>query len=1337
MLIKFSDEYLKYTNGLSELVVAGRTLGACLDKMFQLYPQLYVHWMDNQAEEGFKSSFYLNGEFIWESESVDIEVGDPDTLVVRKDIPSGSGAIGKIIAGVVLIIVAVVIAVLSMGSGTFVSGLMANYAIGMMVGMMGVSMVISGVAELIIGTPSMPSFGDYGSSGSNTPTYSFSGIRNTTTVGTPLGLVYGTHRVGGQLLNVYTDLEGTDTYLYAQLGLCEGEITGISDVEINKNPLNFYTDVVTDYRLGASTQEVMGWFTRTENSVSVGSLINASGADYETSKIVDAVKIIVAAPSIYYSGTSGLQPTSVNYSIYYKLDTNPGYTLYGAFDMSGQSKSEIALEYLLSLPAPGTYQLKVIRNTEDHSGSLNYADAIYLKTVNEINYDQFSYPCTAMLGLKVKATEQLSGGMPTITSVVRGQKIYVPNNYNPDTHTYSSVTWDGTFAASKQWSDNPVWCLYDLLTNKRYGLGDYYRLDADKIAIIKAQFYLMARYCDELVNGIPRYTLNIVIDSSKSASEWVGIITATMQAVLYYSEGMLWIDINRPKPITQLFNMSNIIDGTYTQSGTSYKKVSNVYDVQWPNPDRHYEYSMFRLEHMDLQAADIVVEERKAAMNMVGVTRYQHVRRLAKYALLTGRTNQKTVSFKTASNGLQCMVTDVIGIQHDVPQWGYGARVADYNADTRELTLSNDLVVAAGSIYEIKIAHRGQEPLTYSMSAAEGTTRSVTLGEVPDPTPERGDIYIIGETDYSVKPFRVLSLKINEDSQLEVVAVEYNASVYTAAEDLTDQSEVLVHSYTSLESPSRLSVLDFTAAERIYLANDGTVKTGIECFFSPQNTSLFWDSACIYYGVDGTNSYQVTLANKTGSLFIPDLQEHTVYKLVACSLYKDGTRQSMSQALADSVAAPFATVTLLGKTAPPLNVTNFTATQNINNNNYIKFSWAPTGDVDLSHYEIRKGSSWELGEIIKDYIKETYYNEVFIQASGDYEFMVKAVDTSGNYSEVPAVASISAQVEPQVVSGLQAKQIGSTVLISWNANAELDILGYTVREGSSWEASMVIVENTPNTNHTMSGVTNRTFMFWVKAVDIYGNESIFAANAACNAVNVPLANIYVTYDESGDGWPGVKSGVTTDSGHLSLPAVYTYDSGITYDSTTVYDFFALGTGTYSTLEYDLGHLMNVNVLFDYALTIGAGDVFKIEIATSDGNTLTWDDNVMWDVAPEWDSAYLFSDWAPFTGGFITARVFKLRMTLVNYSGLLSVDTFKTYVDVPDVTQRDSNVAVPAEGTTITFTYPFFVPPTVSLTCTGVGYPRIISKSNTNFEVQVYNSSDVAIAGVIDWVATGY
>ncbi|MGI8110287.1 TipJ family phage tail tip protein [Escherichia coli] len=103
------------------------------------------------------------------------------------------------------------------------------------------------------------------------------------------------------------------------------------------------------------------------------------------------------------------------------------------------------------------------------------------------------YPNTAIVGLQVDA-EQFGGQQMTVNYHIRGRIIQVPSNYDPEKRTYSGI-WDGSLKPA--YSNNPAWCLWDMLTHPRYGMGK--RLgaaDVDKWAL-----YAIGQYCDQTVPG--------------------------------------------------------------------------------------------------------------------------------------------------------------------------------------------------------------------------------------------------------------------------------------------------------------------------------------------------------------------------------------------------------------------------------------------------------------------------------------------------------------------------------------------------------------------------------------------------------------------------------------------------------------------------------------------------------------------------------------------------------------------------------------------------------------------------------------------------------------------
>lgn len=260
MIIKICDELQKFTNGTAEVSVDLPLLGDALEGMFNQYPQLLAFLSHKDCDEAARTAIRFNGEYIWEERELYRPVTAADTLELLRDVPEGAGASGKIIAGVAIMGLAVA---LSGGAGLALAGSWAGAGgawatmgtVGQFAFMMGASLVIGGVADMIIGQPKLPT----NDSGGNSNTYNFSGIKNSTAPGTPVGVVYGRHRVGGHVLNVYDRKEGDKTFLYMQIGLGEGPISKIDadTLEINKRNIHDYPAqfVETFYRLGTENQE--------------------------------------------------------------------------------------------------------------------------------------------------------------------------------------------------------------------------------------------------------------------------------------------------------------------------------------------------------------------------------------------------------------------------------------------------------------------------------------------------------------------------------------------------------------------------------------------------------------------------------------------------------------------------------------------------------------------------------------------------------------------------------------------------------------------------------------------------------------------------------------------------------------------------------------------------------------------------------------------------------------------------------------------------------------------------------------------------------------------------
>lgn len=693
------------------------------------------------------------------------------------------------------------------------------------------------------------------------------------------------------------------------------------------------------------------------NSTDAGSIVyndvtitTTGGTKIATTKPVEGFSLTLMCPALYKIGDNGYEETSVVVGIYYRVKDSTGSwrTVDAAFTISAKQRAEIIKTVSVPNCKDGLnyYEILVVRVTSEHTGdadkdgqpdAFDYADDVYIKDLTEINYSSIAYNNTALLGVKIRATDQLSGQPPAVTCIVHGTKVAIPGNllesyktrYDEDgnysheaiTAAYTGVM--GTLSSEKVWTDNPVWCLYDLLTNTRYGLGEYYKIADSKRGLMLANFYLMAKYCDYPVkytdeSGInsadkwrPRFTLNMVIDQSKSASEWIGQICSLMRASLYYSEGIFWIDIDRPKVMSQIFNMTNITE--YTQSCTSFREIPNSYEVQWVNPKTDYEIDSFKLEDIALQLDD-TLEERKKALTLVGSTNFDQAKSLAKYALLTGKYCTKLVTFKTGTDALRSMVGDVIGIQHDVPLWGWGGEIVSFDAATREITLSAPFTPSEGMELVISAcAYNTNVPTDPDPLIDTGWDGSpITVAKVGGTHSYSSDTplkYVIGKQDASIAPFRIASIKRSADEMCEVTAVEYQEELYSMCDDASDTGVFDPNDYSLLPDINRVSVSNVHASLKMFKDLGGNEKVGVEVFYTPPKSSVFWKSAQVYWAKVGSTNFSTMAPGDTGYFFIETINEPGDYLIVVTSIYTNG-KQTITDARNDKEKHPWTTITV-------------------------------------------------------------------------------------------------------------------------------------------------------------------------------------------------------------------------------------------------------------------------------------------------------------------------------------------------------------------------------------------------------------------------------------------
>ena len=545
--------------------------------------------------------------------------------------------------------------------------------------------------------PRMPDFnlgsGPSGGLDEGSPTYGWNGAQTIQEVGVPIAVVYGEHKIGGNIINQFLRDDGDRNYLNVLLSLCEGEIESVGNIEINNNPVANFGGVTIYEKYGTNTQSVIPNFEDLHNLYPVNVNLTKDNSHVYTTvdSDVEAFEVHLRLGSGLYqqSGGGGIASWSVIYRVEYKLHTDPAYIDLGEITISAKSRSTVRRIFRKEGLVPGQYDIRVTRTSDDSSlDPLKQGDLMWFQ-MDELKTDDLRYPNTALLGLKLLATDQLSGSMPNITCVVKGRKVSAPDVRNAGVPVdWEDYYWDGSgyrllsddtlldwdeSTYVNQFCANPVWCLKDFITNYRYGLGEFIsHTNLDNASLLE-----MSQYCEEKVpdgqGGFEkRFRMDVVIDSNTKALDMLIQLCATFNAMPVYSAGGLSFKIDKEVNPTQLFGMGNIIKDTFVQSWKTLKEIPNVIEIQFMDKDKGYRQET--VSYIDEDSLSSGEPMRKSQIRLF-TTRTSYAIRAARYALKVARYINRSISFRTGIDAIACQAGDIISISHDVPQWGFSGRV--------------------------------------------------------------------------------------------------------------------------------------------------------------------------------------------------------------------------------------------------------------------------------------------------------------------------------------------------------------------------------------------------------------------------------------------------------------------------------------------------------------------------------------------------------------------------------------------------------------------------------------------------------------------------------------
>jgi len=436
--------------------------------------------------------------------------------------------------------------------------------------------------------------------------------------------------------------------------ICEGEIEGLVDgkksIYLDGTPVQSadgttnFQDVEYVTRNGTNAQTYIPGIPAAENEVTVSAEVtNAlSLVRTITNSEVNAFRIRVATPALFRQKDDG---SLADEQIDFRVEVQPSggsYSTVKNFTFNGKTTQEYERSYELQLTGDAPWNIRLTRLTSDNTDNPRIQNRSYWQSYTEIINQKLRYPNSALASLKFNS--EYFDSIPSRAYDVKLLKVKVPSNYNPVTRAYTGI-WDGTFKTEKAWTDNPAWCFYDLLTNTRYGLGNY----LSEAQVDKWGLYSIARYCDELVgNGEggtePRFTCNIYIQSRKEAFNVIQDFASIFRGMVYWSAGQLTATQDSPADPVALFTPANIEDGSFNYSGSAAKARHTVALVTWNDPEDQYKQ---KVEYVEDAVGIARYGVSETEITAIGCTSRGQANRVGRWLLFSEQYETETVSFTT------------------------------------------------------------------------------------------------------------------------------------------------------------------------------------------------------------------------------------------------------------------------------------------------------------------------------------------------------------------------------------------------------------------------------------------------------------------------------------------------------------------------------------------------------------------------------------------------------------------------------------------------------------------------------------------------------------------
>ncbi|EGJ9767374.1 host specificity protein J [Escherichia coli] len=367
--------------------------------------------------------------------------------------------------------------------------------------------------------------------------------------------------------------------------------------------------------------------------------------------------------------------------------------------------------------------------------------------------------------------EQFGGQQMTVNYHIRGRIIQVPSNYDPEKRTYSGI-WDGSLKPA--YSNNPAWCLWDMLTHPRYGMGK--RLgaaDVDKWAL-----YAIGQYCDQTVpDGFggtePRMTFNAYLAQQRKAWDVLSDFCSAMRCMPVWNGQTLTFVQDRPSDVVWPYTNSDVVvddNGVgFRYSFSALKDRHTAVEVNYTDPQNGWQTSTELVEDPE---AILRYGRNLLKMDAFGCTSRGQAHRAGLWVIKTELLETQTVDFTLGSQGLRHTPGDIIEIcDNDYAGTMTGGRILSIDAATRTLTLDREVTLPETGTSAVNLINGSGKPVSVDITAHPAPDR-IQVSTLPDGVETYG-VWGLSLPSLRRCLFRCVSVRENTDGTFAITAVQH------------------------------------------------------------------------------------------------------------------------------------------------------------------------------------------------------------------------------------------------------------------------------------------------------------------------------------------------------------------------------------------------------------------------------------------------------------------------------------------------------------------------------------------------------------------------------------